>query len=64
MPAVAKRAKVKEQIRVIMGTSHSSRFLYVHLVRQTRKEGKLLKNRGGFGALAGRIPPWMVDFGQ
>jgi hypothetical protein len=36
----------------------------MHLVRQTWNAGKLLKDMDGFGAVAGRIPPWMVDFGQ
>jgi hypothetical protein len=47
-----------------MGASHYSRLPYMHLVRQTGKEGKLLKNKGGRAAVAGRIPPWMVHFGQ
>jgi hypothetical protein len=36
----------------------------MHLVRQTKMDRKLLKTNGDNSAVAGRIPPWMVDFGQ
>jgi len=36
----------------------------MHLVHQTEMARKRLKNKERLDAIDGRIPPWMVDFGQ